>query len=136
MQEGNIDVAFRSLSATDIADLRGNDKVKVVDGPGGEIRYIVFNFDTHAVRRQDRRGRPGQGARRPPGRRRPGRPRARSPTQVYKGTYTPLYSYVPAGLTGATEVAQGPLRRRQRRPGRRQGQGGPRRRRRHRPRSR
>ena len=24
--------------------------------------------------------------------------------QVYKGTYTPLYSYVPAGLTGATEV--------------------------------
>jgi peptide/nickel transport system substrate-binding protein len=24
--------------------------------------------------------------------------------QVYKGTYTPLYSFVPAGLTGATEV--------------------------------
>lgn len=24
--------------------------------------------------------------------------------QVYKGTYTPLYSYVPDGLTGATEV--------------------------------
>ncbi len=24
-------------------------------------------------------------------------------TQVYKGTYTPLFSYVPAGLTGATE---------------------------------
>ena len=23
--------------------------------------------------------------------------------QVYKGTYTPLYSYVPDGLTGATE---------------------------------
>jgi peptide/nickel transport system substrate-binding protein len=46
IQEGNIDVAFRSLSATDIADLRGNDKVKVVDGPGGEIRYITFNFNT------------------------------------------------------------------------------------------
>src|SRR5215217_8856906 len=46
IQEGNIDVAFRSLSATDIEDLRGNDKVQVVDGPGGEIRYIVFNFDT------------------------------------------------------------------------------------------
>ena len=41
-----IDVAFRTLSATDIADLRTNDKVKVVDGPGGEIRYIVFNFNT------------------------------------------------------------------------------------------
>jgi len=46
IEEGNIDVAFRSLSATDIDDLRGNDQVEVVDGPGGEIRYIVFNFNT------------------------------------------------------------------------------------------
>src|SRR3954468_12465807 len=46
IQEGNIDVAFRSLSPTDIADLRKNDKVQVVDGPGGEIRYITFNFNT------------------------------------------------------------------------------------------
>ena len=27
--------------------------------------------------------------------------------QVYKGTYTPLYSYVPDGLTGATESLKG-----------------------------
>src|SRR4051794_24405131 len=46
VQQGNIDVAFRSLSATDIADLQKDDKVKVVTGPGGEIRYITFNFDT------------------------------------------------------------------------------------------
>src|SRR3954465_2887057 len=46
IQEGNIDVAFRSLSATDIEDLRGNGDVEVVDGPGGEIRYVVFNFAT------------------------------------------------------------------------------------------
>src|SRR3954454_18721944 len=46
VQQGNVDVAWRSLSATDIADLRKNNNVKVVDGPGGEIRYIVFNFDT------------------------------------------------------------------------------------------
>ena len=26
---------------------RGNDEVEVVDGPGGEIRYIVFNFATN-----------------------------------------------------------------------------------------
>src|SRR5690606_15404796 len=43
---GDIDVAFRSLSATDVEDLSTNDDVKVVDGPGGEIRYIVFNFNT------------------------------------------------------------------------------------------
>jgi peptide/nickel transport system substrate-binding protein len=30
--------------------------------------------------------------------------RASIAKQVYKNTYTPLYSYVPAGLTGATEV--------------------------------
>ena len=103
VQEGDIDVAYRSLSATDVEDLGGNDNVQVIDGPGGEIRYIVFNFDTMpygattaeadaakalAVRQAvadliDREA---------------------LSTQVYKGTYTPLYSYVPAGFNGATEV--------------------------------
>jgi peptide/nickel transport system substrate-binding protein len=46
IQQGDIDVATRSLGPTDIADLRGDKKVKVLDGPGGEIRYITFNFDT------------------------------------------------------------------------------------------
>ena len=64
----------------------GNDKVTVIDGPGGEIRYIVFNFNTQPY-----------GATTP----RPTRPRrwpcarpsptsstaTRSRTQVYKGTY-------------------------------------------------
>ncbi|WP_341954589.1 ABC transporter substrate-binding protein [Salinibacterium sp. TMP30] len=103
VQEGNIDVAHRSLSATDVADLEGNDKVNVVVGPGGEIRYIVFNFDTQ-----------------PFGAKTPEADAAKSlavrgavadlinrqeiSDQVYKGTYLPLYSYVPDGLTGATEV--------------------------------
>jgi peptide/nickel transport system substrate-binding protein len=102
VQQGNIDVAFRSLSATDIEDLRGDDKVKVVDGPGGEIRYIVFNFNTQ-----------------PYGATTPEADSAKAlavrqavadlidreeiADQVYKGTYTPLYSYVPEGLTGATD---------------------------------
>lgn len=106
VQEGDIDVAARSLSATDVEDLGTNDKVKVVDGPGGEIRYIVFNFDTQpygattseadtakalAVRQAvadlvDREA---------------------ISEQVYKGTYTPLYSYVPEGFTGATDVLKG-----------------------------
>ncbi|MBF4634256.1 peptide ABC transporter substrate-binding protein [Agreia pratensis] len=107
IQEGNIDVAFRSLSATDIDDLKGNDKVKVVDGPGGEIRYIVFNFDTQPF-----------GAKTPeadPAKALAVRQavadlidRDEIAKQVYKGTYTPLYSYVPAGLTGATESLKAP----------------------------
>ena len=103
VQEGNIDVAFRSLSATDIADLRTVEDVKVVDGPGGEIRYIVFNFDTQPY------GAQADGA--DPAKALAVRQavahllnREEIADQVYKGTYTPLYSYVPEGLTGATEV--------------------------------
>ena len=46
VQQGNIDVAGRILTATDIADLEKDSKVKVHKGPGGELRYMVFNFDT------------------------------------------------------------------------------------------
>jgi peptide/nickel transport system substrate-binding protein len=103
VQEGNIDVAFRSLSATDIADLRKVQDVKVVDGPGGEIRYVVFNFDTQPY------GTKADGA--DPAKALAVRQavadlidRQEIADQVYKGTYTPLYSYVPDGLTGATTV--------------------------------
>ena len=103
VQEGEIDVAHRSLSATDVADLEGNDNVKVVVGPGGETRYIVFNFDTQPF-----------GAKTPeadPAKALAVRQAVASlvdreelSDKVYKGTYLPLYSFVPAGLTGATEV--------------------------------
>src|SRR5699024_12883525 len=46
IEQNNIDAAYRSLSATDIEDLRNADGVQVVDGPGGELSYIVFNFNT------------------------------------------------------------------------------------------
>jgi peptide/nickel transport system substrate-binding protein len=105
IQQGNIDVATRSLSATNVADLDADDNVNVIYGPGGEIRYIVFNFDTMpfgattgeadaakalAVRQAaahliDRDA---------------------LSTQVYKGTYLPLYSYVPPGLPGANEAVK------------------------------
>ncbi|WP_251152055.1 ABC transporter substrate-binding protein [Cellulosimicrobium sp. Marseille-Q4280] len=102
IQQGEIDVAWRSLSATDIEDLRGNDDVKVVDGPGGEIRYITFNFDTQPFGAATPEADPDKAL--------AVRQAAASlidrdelSEQVYKGTYTPLYSYVPAGLTGAIE---------------------------------
>lgn len=103
VQKGNIDVAYRSLLPTDIESLSKDKNLNVVKGPGGEIRYIVFNFNTQpygaktaeadsakalAVRQAaadliDRNA---------------------LATQVYKGTYTPLYSFVPDGLIGATTV--------------------------------
>jgi peptide/nickel transport system substrate-binding protein len=100
IQEGNIDVAFRSLSATDIADLRGNNNVQVVDGPGGEIRYITFNFNTQPYGSTTPEANPAKAL--------AVRQavadlinRQEISDQVYKGTYTPLYSFVPEGLTGA-----------------------------------
>ena len=103
IQDGTIDVAHRSLSATDIEDLRGDDGVKVVDGPGGEIRYIVFNFDTqpYGATTADADDAKALAVRQAVA---DLIDRAEIADQVYKGTYTPLYSYVPDGLSGATQV--------------------------------
>src|SRR5690554_1915515 len=92
VQQGDVDVAFRSLSPTDLADLEGDDAVTVHHGPGGEIRYIVFNFDTQ-----------------PFGAQTPEADEAKAlavrqaaahlldrealSQEIYQGTYTPLYSY-------------------------------------------
>ncbi|WP_295014627.1 ABC transporter substrate-binding protein [uncultured Microbacterium sp.] len=98
---GDIDVAFRSLSATDVDDLSKNKKVKLVEGPGGEIRYIVFNFNTMPY-----------GATTPeadPAKAQAVRQaaadlvdRSALAKDVYKDTYSPLYSFVADGLSGAT----------------------------------
>ncbi len=102
VQEGDVDVAHRSLSATDVEDLENNDQVTVHTGPGGEIRYIVFNFDTQPYGAQTDDADPERAL--------AVREaiahlidRSEISEQVYRGTYTPLYSYVPEGLTGAVE---------------------------------
>ncbi|MGY4645293.1 ABC transporter substrate-binding protein [Cellulomonas sp. URHB0016] len=106
IQQGDIDVAYRSLAATDIEDLRGDDNVKVVDGPGGEIRYITFNFDTQPYGTKTAEADPAKAL------------AVRQAVadlidrdalseQVYKGTYTPLFSYVADGLTGSTDSLKG-----------------------------
>ncbi|VXB03379.1 Putative ABC-type dipeptide/oligopeptide transport system [Arthrobacter sp. 9V] len=102
IQQGAIDVAFRSLSATDIDDLRKDSKVEVLTGPGGEIRYITFNFDTMPF------GTKAAGA--DPAKALAVRQaianlvdRQAIADQVYKGTYLPLYSNVPSGFLGANE---------------------------------
>ena len=100
IQQGNIDCVWRSLSATDIADLQEDDAVEVHEGPGGEIRYIVFNFHTNPY---------GEKTEDPdPDKARAVRQavadlidRQAIATSVYNDTYTPLFSYIPEGLPGA-----------------------------------
>src|SRR5699024_11299178 len=92
-----IDVAWRSLSATDIEDLGEKENLTVHKGPGGEIRYIVFNLDTMpfgaktdeadedkalAVRQAMADSVDRQAV----------------SSQDYKDTLTPPYSHVPDGL--------------------------------------
>ncbi|HTN55842.1 MAG TPA: ABC transporter substrate-binding protein [Microbacterium sp.] len=98
---GDIDVAFRSLSATDVADLSTNDKVQVIDGPGGEIRYIVFNFNTMPFGATTAEADPAKAL--------AVRQAAADlidrdavAKDVYKDTFAPLYSFVPEGMPGAT----------------------------------
>lgn len=99
VQQGQVDVAYRSLTPTDIDDLSKDSKVKVVKGPGGEERFLVFNFNIQPY------GTKSDG---------PNADKAKAvrqavanlidreelATKVYKDTYTPMYSYIPDGLVG------------------------------------
>ncbi len=102
VQQGNIDVALRSLSATDIASLRGDSKVKVTEGPGGEIRYIVFNFDTmpFGAKTKNADAKKAQAVRQAMA---DLLDRQAIAKQVYKDTYNPLYGFVPTGMLAAGE---------------------------------
>ncbi|ALE07913.1 peptide ABC transporter substrate-binding protein [Arthrobacter sp. ERGS1:01] len=102
VQQGNIDVAWRSMTATDIDSLKSDSKVNVDIGPGGELRYIVFNFNTMPY---------GAKTSTPDAAKSLAVRQAASDmidrnaiaTQVYKGTYLPAFSWVPQGFTGAIE---------------------------------
>jgi peptide/nickel transport system substrate-binding protein len=95
IEQGDVDVAYRSLSPTDIKALRDESSrgVKIVEGAGSEIRYMVFQlaskpFDNVAVRKAiaqtiDREA---------------------LAKNVYDGTVEPLYSMIPAGLAGHVDA--------------------------------
>jgi len=102
VQQGNIDVASRSLTPTDIDSLKKDSKVKVDVGPGGELRYIVFNFDTMPFGAKSATPDPAKALaiRQAMA---DSVDRKAIADQVYKGTYLPVYSYVPQGFAGATE---------------------------------
>ncbi|GAA4171928.1 ABC transporter substrate-binding protein [Gryllotalpicola koreensis] len=106
VQSGGIDVAYRSLSAQDVDALKKQkDKVTVTTGPGGEIRYIVFNFKTQPFGT----GQPDADPKKALAVRTAVADLVdrQALSELYKNTYTPLYSYVPDGLTGANTALKG-----------------------------
>jgi peptide/nickel transport system substrate-binding protein len=96
VEQGEVDVAYRSLSPTDVDDLRGADGVEVLEGPGGEIRYLNFNLDLQEGSEEQKlavRQAVAQVI-----------DRQSIAENVYSGTAEPLYSMVPSGLPFHTEA--------------------------------
>nr|WP_280308501.1 ABC transporter substrate-binding protein [Nocardia neocaledoniensis] len=99
LQNGAIDVGYRSFTPTDIDALRKDSNVKVTDGPGGELRYMVFNMNTMPGNTPEQKlaVRKAMAS---------SIDREALATNVYKGTYQPAFGYVPQGMPGAATPLQ------------------------------
>jgi peptide/nickel transport system substrate-binding protein len=97
VQQGDVDIAFRNLSPTDISDLQDADGVNIVDGNGTEIRYLVFNEELQAGDTDAEKLAIRQAVAQVID-------REAIAKNVYNGTVDPLWSMVPAGLPYATEA--------------------------------
>jgi peptide/nickel transport system substrate-binding protein len=93
LQQGSIDMAFREFTPTETQSLSKAKGITVHAGNGVVIRYMVFNvkrppFNKLAVRKAIAYLMPRQAI----------------ATRVYHGQVKPLYSMVPQGLAGHTDV--------------------------------
>ena len=114
-RSGDIDVAYRGLTAKDIADLensttRPSKGIDVVEGTSAEVQHLVFNMNDPVVGKLAVRKAIAYLV-----------DRDALVSEVYQSTATPLYSIVPAGITGHNTAFFDTLRRQ---PAARQGRGG------------
>jgi peptide/nickel transport system substrate-binding protein len=93
LQRGEIDMVFREFTPTELQSLKTASGLKIHQGNGVSIRYMVLNV------------------KRPPTNNIGVRkaiaylmPRQTIATRVYHGLVTPLYSMVPAGMAGHTDA--------------------------------
>ncbi len=89
---GQVNVAWRTLSPTDLNDLSSSDSVEVIEGEGSEFRYWVFQFANNTVKDVAVRQAIAQLI-----------DRDTIAQDAYDGTVTPAYSIVPPGFTGHTQ---------------------------------
>jgi peptide/nickel transport system substrate-binding protein len=92
-ENGEVNVAWRSLSPTDIADLKGNSDVTVASGKGSEIRYWVWNVKGQVGKQLAIRQAAAQVF-----------DRDAIAKDAYDGTVDPLYSIVPPGYAGQKDA--------------------------------
>jgi len=86
---GQLDIAWRTLSPTDITSLEQNGNVEVVRGKGSEFRYWVWDFRTADGKQLAVRQAVAQLI-----------DRDAIAKNAYDGTVTPSYSIVPPGFGG------------------------------------
>ena len=103
VQQGQVDVAYRSLRPTDIEDLSKDSKVKVVTGPGGEERFLTFNFriQPYGEKTSEPNAAKAKAVRQAVANL---IDRDELASKVYKNTYTPMYSFIPDGLTSHSDT--------------------------------
>jgi peptide/nickel transport system substrate-binding protein len=93
VEDGDVDIAYRSLSPTDVNDLKTNDSVTVAEGAGAEIRYWVAYLGNPEPKQLAVRQAFAQII-----------DRQAIADTAYDGTVDPLYSIVPSGLAGSNEA--------------------------------
>ncbi|SCK41316.1 peptide/nickel transport system substrate-binding protein [Streptomyces sp. WMMB 714] len=91
LRDGDIDLMNRTISPKQVADLEaaGDDRVDLVEQPGQEIRYLVFNTEDETMGRRSVRRAMAEVI-----------DRKELVRDVYSRTAEPLYSLVPSGVTG------------------------------------
>ncbi|MFB7949755.1 ABC transporter substrate-binding protein [Kitasatospora phosalacinea] len=101
VQQGGIDVVYRTLPIADLQDLSGKPGVTVHTGSGNGIRYLVFDFKSQPYGSATGQADPARAlaVRQAVAH---SVDRAQLASQVYKNTFEPLYTSVPDGITGAT----------------------------------
>jgi peptide/nickel transport system substrate-binding protein len=95
VENGEVDVAWRSLSPTDISSLKDNGDVTVATGKGSEIRYWVWKVDGDVGKQPAIRQAAAQIF-----------DREAIAENAYDGTVDPLYSIVPPGYAGQKDSFQ------------------------------
>ncbi|GAB2855655.1 ABC transporter substrate-binding protein [Streptomyces deserti] len=92
LMDGEVDIAYRGLTAHDIADIEKADDgsgVEVVEGSSAEVQHLVFNMNHPVAGKLGVRKAIAHLI-----------DREALIKDVYQGTATPLYSIIPAGIAG------------------------------------
>ena len=97
VEAGDIDVAFRHISATDIEDLQDDPDVKVWEGVGAAIQYMIFQEDPVGTLPQLNNAKIRRALTACLN-------RSEVCSTVFLNQMSPLYSILPDGMLGHTEA--------------------------------